>query len=113
MGKWLPGITLTSLGSAVILTIETVLIAAAIYGCTKVKMDLRYREWFVPKDSYLSTSLEIERMYFLGPQDPFVVITKEPVDGRDFYFHQDKYLALVSAVRNADYVAEVPPVISW
>lgn len=109
----MPSITLTSFGSTVVLLIEAVLITAAIYGCTKVKMDLRYREWFVPKDSYLSESLKIERMYFLGPQDPFVVISKEPVDGRDFYFHQDEYLALVNAVRNADYVASVPPVTSW
>lgn len=89
------------------------MLAAALYGCTKVKMDFRYREWFVPKDSYLSESLLVDELYFLGPQDPFSVITKEAVDGRDFFFLQNEYLYLVDAVRNADYVAEMPPVITW
>lgn len=76
-------------------------------------MDFRYREWFVPKDSYLSESLYVDELYFLGQQDPFFVMTKEAVDGRDFYSLQDEYLNLVDAVRNADYVANFPPVVCW
>lgn len=112
-GKWLPKITLHPVGSIAVGIIELCVLAAAIYGCTRVKMDFRYRDWFVPDNSYLKTTITLENKYFFGDQNPIVIFTRQPTDGMDFFFHQDEYENLISAVQNEEYVSKVPPVVSW
>lgn len=112
-GKWLPRVTLHPIGSIFVGVIEVLALAAAIYGCTRVQMDFRYRDWFVPQKSYLKQAITLENKYFYGDQSPIAIFTKQPTDGLDFFFHQDEYENLISAVKNEEYVSEVPPVISW
>lgn len=76
-------------------------------------MDFRYREWFVPKTSYLSKAIAIENEYFFGDQNAIAIFTRVPKDGSDFFFHQDEYENLISAVKQEEYVSKIPPVISW
>lgn len=112
-GEWLPSVTLHPLGVAIVLMIEVAAIAIAGYGCTRVEMDIRFRDWFVPDSSYLKTAVYIEKDYFAGDQQPFSVYTKAALDGQDFFNHQDTYLELIAAVKKDTYVASVPPVITW
>lgn len=112
-GQWLPKFTLSPIGTAVVLVIEAVVLGAAIYGCTQVIMDFQFRDWFTPDSSFLKDGFKVEEQYFSGDQQPFFIYTKEASDGRDFFFHQDDYVDLIDGIRNAEFVARVPPVTSW
>lgn len=112
-GEWLPKVTLHPIGTAAVGIIELCLVAAAIYGCMRVKMDFRLKEWFVPDDSYLKSSINLESNYFFGNQIPIVVYTKEPADGSNFFYHQDEYENLISAVKHEEYISDVPSVTCW
>lgn len=112
-GDWLPKFTLHPIGSAVVGIIEVILLAGAVYGCTKVKMDFRYREWFVPDGSYLKSAFRVDETYFFGDQVLVTVFTREPTDGLDFFSHLHEYENMVSDLKNSKYVADLPPVNSW
>ncbi|GMH36708.1 hypothetical protein BSKO_04581 [Bryopsis sp. KO-2023] len=113
MGQWLPKFTLNPIGTAVVLAVEIGVLAVAIYGCTQVIMDFQFRDWFTPDDSFLKDGFRVEDKYFSGDQQPFFIYTKEATDGRDFFFHQDDYVALVEGIRETEFVAEIPRVTSW
>lgn len=112
-GDWLPQVTLHPIGATIVLALEMAALAFAIYGCTRVEMDIRFRDWFVPDSSYLKTAVHIENDFFLGDQQPFSVYTREPVDGQDFFNHQEAYLELIADLRKDSYVASIPPVVTW
>lgn len=106
--------TLSTGGKVAVGLIELALLGLAIYGCTKVYMDFRYLAWFTPKDSWLHDSIQVEQKYFQGEQLGFSVYTKEPTDGRDYFYHQDELLELSSVVVNSPHISHDPvPVSSW
>lgn len=112
-GEWLPRLTFHPIGSAAVGIIELCLLAAAIYGCTRVKMDFRYRDWFVPEGSDLKTAINVDDNYFHGDQVPVTVFTKEPTDGVNFFFHLEEYERMIAALKEEEHVTDVPPVTSW
>lgn len=111
-GLWLPKITLHRIGKIVVCVMELILIGFAIYGCTKVKMDFRFEEWFVPKGSFIAKAQRLEKVYFRGNQMPFHALTKG-VEPNDHFKHQDQLAQLASALRSNPYVAPYPEIYSW
>lgn len=112
-GNWLPKFTLHPIGSAAVVVIEALLLAAAVYGCAKVKMDFRYRDWFVPNESYLKAAINVDDRYFYGDQVQIAVFTKEPTDGADLFSHLTEYENMISTLGQDKYVSDVPPVTTW
>ncbi|GMH38046.1 hypothetical protein BSKO_05930 [Bryopsis sp. KO-2023] len=113
IGEWLPRVSLHPLGSMGVLSIELMLVAAAIYGCTNVYMDFRYRDWFTPEGSWLKESFLVESKYYAGNQVSFSIYTKEPVDGVSYFDHQNELLALGEALRMEPHVAPIPRIETW
>ncbi|GMH38064.1 hypothetical protein BSKO_05948 [Bryopsis sp. KO-2023] len=114
IGEILPSLTLSSMGKIVVILIELATLGLAIYGCTQVYTDFRYFEWFTPKGSSLERAVQIEDTYFQGEQFPFSIYTKEAVDGRDYFYHQEELSRLSAAVVNSPYISKEPiPASSW
>eukprot|EP00210_Caulerpa_lentillifera_P000050 g48.t1 len=111
-GLWLPKISLHPIGKLVVCGIELILLSFAIYGCTKVQMDFRFEEWFVPKGSFLSKAAHLEKLYFRGNQIPFHALTKGTKPG-DHFEHQKELGELANAIRMDPHVADYPEIYSW
>ena len=108
----MPRLTLTRAGKVVVLMMEFVLIGFSIYGCTQVKMDFRYEEWFIPDGSYLHQAFKIEQDYFNGNQFPFHAITQETTPDAHFYA-QNQLQHFAQALRDDPHVASAPPIRCW
>ncbi|CAD7704511.1 unnamed protein product [Ostreobium quekettii] len=111
VGTWLPNFTMHPLGQAVVVLLEVALMGAAVYGCTKLTMDLKYQEWFTPKGTWIYDGYRVEGKIFGGTRDQFDIFTKEAEE--DYFYHQKELRRLGEATRNNPYVVSYPPVVDW
>lgn len=107
-GSWIPTITMTWWGSTIILIIEIAALAAAIYGCINIRVDFQFREWFAPK-GWLHDGFHVELEYFQGEQMLIDVFTKEG----SYLYNQREMLQCVEAIRESQFVADLPRARSW
>jgi len=112
-GVWLPRLILPWYGKVIVFLIEAAGLACAIYGCTKVYQDFRPREWFLPEGSWLLEAFQLEDTYFGGGQTQIDIYTKEPPAGSSYFDLQDELAAIPGTLVASEYMAEVPPFISW
>ena len=108
----MPHLTLDPWGKTAVLLTEVVLLGFCVYGCTQVKMDFRYEEWFIPKHSYLHQAFAIEQDYFIGNQVPFHAITRE-VHPNAHFDAQRELGQFADTLRNDPHVASTPPIYCW
>ncbi|KXZ49350.1 hypothetical protein GPECTOR_22g944 [Gonium pectorale] len=113
IARWLPAASLHKYGKIVVVLLECVMLGFAIYGCTKVYMDFNFRELFVPEGNWLHEAFQVEDRYFGGEKVPVSAFTREPRDGRDYFYHQDQLQALSTQFAANPYITDVPAVTSW
>eukprot|EP00983_Pelagomonas_calceolata_P093748 1157809-Pelagomonas_calceolata.AAC.14 len=75
--------------------------------------DFRPREWFLPEGSWLLEAFQLEDTYFGGGQTQIDIYTKEPPAGSSYFDLQDELAAIPGTLVASEYMAEVPPFISW
>eukprot|EP01025_Chloroclados_australasicus_P040915 TRINITY_DN4307_c0_g1_i2.p1 TRINITY_DN4307_c0_g1~~TRINITY_DN4307_c0_g1_i2.p1 ORF type:complete len:662 (-),score=78.23 TRINITY_DN4307_c0_g1_i2:28-2013(-) len=109
IGEYLPMFTLSTIGKFVIILLEIGLLTWGIIGATRVYMDFRFRDWFVPDGSWLKDSFKVEDRFFNGDSSPFYIYTKKG----DYYENQIELENLVYAFGNDSYVTRNPPIDSW
>eukprot|EP00198_Chlamydomonas_reinhardtii_P012461 XP_001701798.1 sterol sensing 5-transmembrane protein [Chlamydomonas reinhardtii] len=113
IARWLPRVSLTLWGKILVVVLECVFLGFAIYGCTKVYQDFNFREMFVPEGNWLHEAFQVEDRYFGGEKVPVAAYTREPVDGRDYFYYQDQLAELSKSFGSDPYITNVPPVNSW
>eukprot|EP00210_Caulerpa_lentillifera_P000448 g432.t1 len=111
-GDWFATMILSRSGKAIVLIIEIIGLSFAIYGCTNVYMDFRYKQWFAPKGSQLKDAFRIEEEYFNGDQNPFVIYTKDPDDGSYFDYYSQMQ-DLFQGQKSNPFVSQTPMIKSW
>lgn len=92
-----------------VVVIEVVFLVVSAYGCTKTRMDFRYREWFPPKSSWLHDGYRLEHDYFFGEQNQIRVYT---TDGSHFY-NQEQMMNCILEIEESPYMSQLPESRSW
>lgn len=99
IARWLPRATLNPYGKAVVILVQALYLAAAIYGCTQVYQDFNFRRMFVPKASWLHAAYDVQDRYFNGEANPVSIYTKAAPAGKDYFDLQDELAKIAPAMR--------------